>query len=120
MAIEAASTGPATSAVLHRDLRQQPLHVVEGQGNYLILKDGRKIFEASGGAAVACLGYSHQRVREAIIQQINKVSYASTTFYTTEPYEDLCQYLVQSTGGHMARAYIVNSGRLEKRKKEKL
>ncbi len=98
------------SAVLHRDLHYWPLPVVEGEGNNLILADGRRIFEASGGAAVACLGYSHRRVREAITKQINKVSYAATTFYTTEPYEQLCRFLVQSTGGHMARAYIVNSG----------
>ncbi len=102
---------PSRSAVLHRDLRQQPLLVVEGQGNHLVLSDGRKIFEASGGAAVSCLGYSHQRVRDAIVKQINQVSYAATTFYTTDPCEHLCEFLVQSTGGHMSRAYIVSSGR---------
>ncbi|RKU46214.1 hypothetical protein DL546_003009 [Coniochaeta pulveracea] len=36
--------------------------------------------------------------------------YAATIFYTTQVAEDLCRFLVDSTNGHMARAYIVNSG----------
>lgn len=46
------------SAVLHRDLHHEFLEVVRGEGNYLFLKDGRKVFDASGGAAVACIGVS--------------------------------------------------------------
>lgn len=50
------SIGTQKSAVLHRHLRRDFLSVERGEGNYLILEDGRKIFDASGGAAVACLG----------------------------------------------------------------
>lgn len=51
-------SGVQKSAVLHRDLHHEFLEVVRGDGNYLVLRDGRKIFDASGGAAVACVGVS--------------------------------------------------------------
>lgn len=46
------------SAVLHRHLHHDFLDVARGEGHYLVLEDGRKIFDASGGAAVACIGVS--------------------------------------------------------------
>lgn len=46
------------SAILHRQLRHKFLNIARGEGHYLVLDDGRKIFDASGGAAVACVGVS--------------------------------------------------------------
>ena len=48
--------GVPKSAVLHRHLRHEFLSVERGEGHHLILEDGRRIFDASGGAAVACVG----------------------------------------------------------------
>jgi adenosylmethionine-8-amino-7-oxononanoate aminotransferase len=49
------------SAVLHRSLHHDPLRVVSAKGNYLQLDNGQKIFDATGGAAVACIGHGDQR-----------------------------------------------------------
>ncbi|EJT77805.1 aminotransferase [Gaeumannomyces tritici R3-111a-1] len=98
------------SAVLHRKLGIEFLRVAKAKGQYLILDDGRKILDASGGAAVTCLGHCDDRVNQAMIKQLNEVAYCATIFYTTTPFEELCQVLIDSTNGHMARAYIVNSG----------
>ena len=49
------------SFVLHRSLHQDPLHVVSAQGHFLHLSNGQKIFDATGGAAVACLGHGDER-----------------------------------------------------------
>jgi adenosylmethionine-8-amino-7-oxononanoate aminotransferase len=100
----------STSAVLHRHLNHDFLSLVRGEGSHLILEDGRRIFDASGGAAVACLGHSESRVIEAVQKQMKEISYCATIFYTTGICERLCQELVESTHGHMSRAYIVNSG----------
>lgn len=51
----------STSGVLHRSLHQDPLRVVSAKGNYLRLNNGQKVFDASGGAAVACLGHGDER-----------------------------------------------------------
>lgn len=52
---------PTKSLVLHRSLHSDPLHVIAAQGHYLHLSNGQKIFDASGGAAVACLGHGEMR-----------------------------------------------------------
>lgn len=55
------------SAVLHRSLHFEPLQVTSARGNYLHLSNGQKIFDATGGAAVSCLG--HGDVRYALLYQ---------------------------------------------------
>lgn len=98
------------SAVLHRDLRHQFLQLASCEGHYCILTDGRKIFDSSGDAAVACLGHGHPRVLKAIRQQDAIATYCATTFFAHSTSEELCQLLVDSTEGHMSKAYIVSSG----------
>lgn len=49
------------SAVLHRSLHHKPLHVVSAKGNHLYLDNGQEILDATGGAAVSCLGHANQR-----------------------------------------------------------
>ena len=44
------------SRVLHRSLRDMPPKAIGGEGIYLIAEDGRRVIDASGGAAVSCLG----------------------------------------------------------------
>jgi hypothetical protein len=50
-----------TSAVLHRSLRHSPLQVTSASGQYLLLSNGQKVLDATGGAAVACLGHGNER-----------------------------------------------------------
>ncbi|KAI1176791.1 exocyst complex protein exo70 [Nemania sp. FL0916] len=100
----------ATSAVVHRNLGADFPRIAKGEGNYVILEDGRRIFDASGGAAVACIGHGNTRVHDAIAAQLRQISYCSTIFYTTDVCEKLCQELVDSTHGVMKRAYIISSG----------
>ena len=50
------------------------------------------------------------RIRNAVTDQMEKVSYCHSLFYATEATEDLARTLVESTYGEMARAFIVSSG----------
>lgn len=50
-----------SSAVLHRSLESDPLKVLSAKGNYLHLENGQRVFDASGGAAVACIGHGNER-----------------------------------------------------------
>ena len=49
------------SVVLHRSLHHQPLRAIRAEGNYLTLDNGQTVFDATGGAAVACLGHGNKR-----------------------------------------------------------
>ena len=101
---------PRNSNVLHRSLHEQPKKVVDASGMYLILEDGQKILDATGGAAVACLGHHHPLVRKAVAAQMDRFSYCHSLFFSSDAGEDLCKYLIDSTDGQMSRAFIVSSG----------
>lgn len=98
------------SAVLHRHLNEDFPSLKKGKGNYLYLDNGHTIFDASGGAAVACIGHGNSRVVKAAAKQMKNVAYCSTIFYTSSVCEQLCRILVDSTDGVMERAYVVSSG----------
>src|SRR5438105_832619 len=82
------------SHVFHRDARHDYPVAVAGDGVYLIDRDGRRYLDASGGAAVSCLGHSDRAVREAIARQLAALPYAHTSFFTNEPMEALAERLV--------------------------
>ncbi|GIZ43070.1 hypothetical protein CKM354_000631200 [Cercospora kikuchii] len=98
------------SAVLHRKLHQNPRHVVASQGHFLQLSNGQEIFDATGGAAVACLGHGDIRIQHALVEQMQEVSYCHSHFYATRAAEDLARLLADSTQGEMAYAFFVSSG----------
>jgi adenosylmethionine-8-amino-7-oxononanoate aminotransferase len=98
------------SRVLHRSLRETPPKAIGGEGMWLIGEDGRRILDASGGAAVSCLGHQHPRVIEAIASQASKIAYAHTGFFSSEPAEALADHLVGDEPGGLAYAYFVSGG----------
>ena len=100
----------AKSRVLHRSLRETPPKAVGGEGVWLIAEDGRRILDASGGAAVSCLGHQHPRVLEAMSRQASKLAYAHTGFFSSEPAEALADKLVGDEPGGLAYAYFVSGG----------
>ncbi|GMF74678.1 unnamed protein product [Aspergillus oryzae] len=97
------------SAVLHRDTRFLPRKAVGGKGIYIFLEDGTKFLDSTGGAAVSCLGHGHEKVKQAIIDQTNTISYCHTAFFGTGVSEELAQFLVDSTGGKLSKVYMISS-----------
>jgi adenosylmethionine-8-amino-7-oxononanoate aminotransferase len=102
--------GTRKSRVLHRSLRETPPKAIGGDGVWLIAEDSRRILDASGGAAVSCLGHQHPRVLEAISRQMAKLAYAHTGFFSSEPAEALADQLVGDEPGGLAYAYFVSGG----------
>ncbi|KAJ6072659.1 hypothetical protein N7467_010744 [Penicillium canescens] len=107
--VETADVKPP-SGVLYHQLRREPLNIVGGRGSYLITDTGLEILDATCGAAVSCLGHSDERVHEAILEQLKKIPYCYSMYFTNSAAESLSKFLVDSTGGKMSRAYIVSSG----------
>jgi adenosylmethionine-8-amino-7-oxononanoate aminotransferase len=83
---------------------------MSGQGVYLTDADGKQYLDASGGAAVSCLGHGHPDVLAAMHSQIDKLAYAHTSFFTTEVAEELASKLVENAPNGMSHVYFVSGG----------
>jgi adenosylmethionine-8-amino-7-oxononanoate aminotransferase len=100
----------ARSRVLHRSLRETPPKAVGGEGIWLFREDGRKVLDASGGAAVSCLGHQHPRVLAAMNKQASKLAYAHTAFFSSDAAEELADNLVGHEPGGLGYVYFVSGG----------
>lgn len=98
------------SRVFHRNPRQAYPVAVRGEGAYLIDRDGRRYLDASGGAAVSCLGHSDAAVIAAIQQQLATLPFAHTSFFTNEPMEALADALAARAPRPLDRVYFVSDG----------
>src|ERR1700744_4545870 len=95
--------------LLHRSGAIPPI-AVRGEGIYLHTEDGRAIIDASGGAAVACLGHGNRRVAEAIGRQAAAMAYAHTDTFANQPAEELADIILRDEPGGLTRAWFCSSG----------
>ena len=98
------------SYVFHRQIGAAYPVAARGDGVYLVDNRGRRYLDASGGAAVSCLGHSDPDVRAAIKRQVDRVAFAHTAFFTSEPAEELAERLIGDAPGDLAKVYFVSGG----------
>jgi len=98
------------SHVFHRNLRSEYPVAVGGAGPHLIDRMGKRYLDASGGAAVSCLGHGHPAAIAALKEQADRLAYAHTSFFTSEPAEALADWLIEAAGGAYERVYFVSGG----------
>jgi adenosylmethionine-8-amino-7-oxononanoate aminotransferase len=110
MSTAARSASAPRSRIVHRSLREVPAIAVGGHGVWLIDSLGRELLDGSGGAAVSCLGHQHPRVLEAMMGQVKTLTYAHTSFFSSEVAEALADELVGHEPGGLAYAYLVCGG----------
>lgn len=99
------------SAIFHRSLTKTYPTATTGQGVYITQSDGSKILDGSCGAAVSCLGHGHQAVIEAITEQARQLSFAHTSFFTSDPAEELVSLLIKSSDGRFSTCMFLSSGK---------
>src|SRR5262252_2063035 len=80
--------------ILHRQIGYDYPVAVGGQGFLVKDANGKEYIDASGGAAVSCLGHSHPDVVAAMTAQLSNLEYAHSSFFTTRVAEDLADDLV--------------------------
>lgn len=98
------------SHVLHRSLVQNYPIAVKGDGVYLIDSTGKRYLDACGGAAVSCLGHSDPAVIAAVQHQVSELAYAHSSFFTSEPMEQLADFLAARAPGSLDYVYFVSGG----------
>jgi adenosylmethionine-8-amino-7-oxononanoate aminotransferase len=100
----------SNTRILHRQIHGSLPVAVKGDGVYIIDRDGKRYLDASGGAAVSCLGHSHPRIIEAIKKQLDEIAYAHTGTFTSEPAESLADFLIARAPEGIEHVYFVSGG----------
>jgi len=98
------------SHVFPRHTKAKLPTVAAGDGAYLIDTTGKRYLDASGGAAVSCLGHTPTDVLEAVKSQLDRIAYAHTSFFTSEPAEELADLLIARAPEGIERVYFVSGG----------
>jgi adenosylmethionine-8-amino-7-oxononanoate aminotransferase len=101
---------PNVSRVFHRSLVQQYPEARSAHGAYITDATGKQYLDASGGAAVSCLGHGHPRIIAAIVHQLERMAFAHTSFFTNEPAERLAEILSAKAPGGGWRVYYLSGG----------
>ena len=98
------------SHVFPRHCKSRAPVVARGDGVYLYDQQGKAYLDGSGGAAVSCLGHGDAHVTAAIKDQLDKVAFAHTGFFTSDPAEKLADKLISLAPDGLERVYFVSGG----------
>src|SRR5215510_5165 len=96
--------------LLHRQIAGALPIAATGSGIEIVDTTGKRYIEASGGAAVSCLGHGHPAVTRALHEQLDKLAYAHSGFFTTEVAEKLGDRLIADAPKGISHAYLVSGG----------
>jgi hypothetical protein len=98
------------SHLLHRQLRGRYPLAASARGCFISDAAGKSYLDASGGAAVSCLGHGHPDVLAAMHAQIDRIAYAHTSFFSTAVAEQLADRLVARAPAGISHVYLVSGG----------
>ena len=98
------------TCLLHRQIHHVYPAAAAGQREYLFGADGTRYIDASGGAAVSCLGHQHPEVIAAMHAQLDCLAYAHTGFFTTAVAEELGEELIAHAPQGLSHVYLVSGG----------
>ena len=99
------------SKVLYRHNVSRDLpRAVDGDGIWIVDETGRRYLDASGGAAVSCLGHSNAAIRSAVAAQLDRLAYAHTRYFTTAPMEELADLLVDAAPAPLSKVWFTSGG----------
>ena len=96
--------------LLHRAIHSRLPVAVGGKGIELFDAEGKAYIDASGGAAVSCLGHSHPAVIAALHEQLDRLAYAHTGFFTSDAAEALADLLIEDAPAGLGHVYLVSGG----------
>ena len=99
-----------TSHIFPRHTKSSLPIAVKGEGSYIFDDSGKAYLDASGGAAVSCLGHAHPTVIKALHRQLDELTYAHTSFFTSEQAEKLADRLCLEAPKGIDRVYLVSGG----------
>lgn len=96
--------------IIHRSLLSTPRVAQTASGITITDTSGKSYIDASGGAAVSCLGHAHPDVLAAMHAQLDQIAYAHTSFFTTAVAEELADHLAAHAPAGLNNVYFVSGG----------
>ena len=96
--------------ILHRRIGHSYPVAASALGTIIRDSAGQEYIDASGGAAVSCLGHSHPDVLAAMREQLDKLAYAHTSFFTSQAAEELADDLVAHAPEGIGHVLFVSGG----------
>lgn len=96
----------AESAILHTYNRYQ-IVLEKGEGVYLYDNTGKRYLDFASGIGVQSLGYGNEEYKEALKDQIDKLTHISNLYYS-EPMAEAAEKVKAASG--MSRVFFTNSG----------
>jgi adenosylmethionine-8-amino-7-oxononanoate aminotransferase len=96
--------------ILHRQTSHTYPAAASARG--VIIRDGtgKEYIDASAGAAVSCLGHAHPDVLSAMHEQLDRLAYAHTSFFTSHVAEELADDLIAHAPQGIGRVFYVSGG----------
>ncbi len=79
----------------------------KGEGVYLYDTEGKKYLDFASGIGVQSLGYGNEEYKQALKEQIDKLTHISNLYYS-EPMAEAAEKVVKASG--MSRVFFTNSG----------
>jgi len=98
------------SSLFHRSLDKEYPTAAGAEGVYLITSDGRKILDGSSGAAVSSVGHGNKEVIKAVCDQAQSLAFAHSSFFTSDPAEELASTILANSEGAFSKALFLGSG----------
>jgi adenosylmethionine-8-amino-7-oxononanoate aminotransferase len=77
-----------------RSFRKTSPEAVRGEGCHIYTTDGRKILDASGGAAVVSIGHGVASIADAMARQAREVAYVHSSQFVTRAAKELARRLL--------------------------
>ncbi|MFC1903362.1 aspartate aminotransferase family protein [Chloroflexota bacterium] len=81
-----------------------------GEGIYLFDQDGKRYIDFSGGPMAVSIGHGNKKVKDAMLQQMDKVSFFFRGFWLNEPLMALAERIIKITPSNLTMCQFCNSG----------
>jgi len=98
------------SRIIHRDVRSAPPVAARAEGLWIEDEQGNRYADACGGAAVSCLGHAHPAIVAAVREQVGRLDYVHTGFFSNRPAEDLARVMLTGAPPGLSHIYFVSGG----------
>jgi len=84
--------------------------VSHADGIHLWDTQGRRYIDGCSGAITCNIGHNHPKVKQAMVQQMDKVAFSYRTQFESQVALDLAERMVGLTGSALGKVFFVGSG----------